>query len=94
MFHPYEAGGVEQHVLPRVAWSGGEDPQLTAHDLQDTSQVNSPLSTDTLMGALFEPMLLLPTHMYVPESDIWMLGMSRVPMSVRSMRAWRRHTNT
>lgn len=32
-------------------------------------------------------MLLLPTHMYVPESDILMSGMSRVPMSVR---AWRK----
>lgn len=45
------------------------------------------------MGALLEPMLLLPTHMYVPESDILTSGMSRVPMSVRSMRAWgRTHT--
>lgn len=51
-----------------------------------------PLSTVTLMGALLEPMVLLPTHMYVPASESWTSGMSRVPMSVRSMRAWRRHT--
>lgn len=50
---------------------------------------NSPLCTVTLMGELLEPMSLLPTHMYVPASDILMLGMSRVPMSVR---ACRRHT--
>lgn len=43
----------------------------------------SPFSTMTLMGALFEPMLLLPTHMYVPESETVTSGMSRVPMSVR-----------
>lgn len=43
------------------------------------------------MGALFEPMLLLPTHMYVPESETVTSGMSRVPISVRSARVWGGH---
>lgn len=47
---------------------------------------HSPLCTVTLIGELLEPTLLLPTHMYVPASDILMLGMSRVPMSVRACR--------